>query len=122
MNLFFILIISLLSWYHWSDAVWIEEAKQKLRSRAAESRRRRAQQMLESLSDVSTSGSQRNFEEDEDEDMSIIDDKSVESFSKSVETLNEDEEIEELLASNVLRQRKPGQFIEVASVTDSSTC
>lgn len=40
-NLFFILIVSVLSWYHWGDAVWIEGAKEKLRKRVATSSKRR---------------------------------------------------------------------------------
>lgn len=28
-NLFFLLLVCLLSWYHWSDTAWIDEAKQK---------------------------------------------------------------------------------------------
>lgn len=31
-NLIFVLLISLLSWYHWSDKLWIESAKEHYRS------------------------------------------------------------------------------------------
>lgn len=30
-NLFFILIICLLSWYHWADKTWIDDAKEKIK-------------------------------------------------------------------------------------------
>lgn len=40
-NLFFILIVSILSWYHWGDAVWIEDAKDKLRKRVKSPSKRR---------------------------------------------------------------------------------
>lgn len=36
-NLFFILVISVLSWYHWGDAVWIEK---RVKQRIARSRRK----------------------------------------------------------------------------------
>lgn len=96
-NLFFILTVSLLSWYHWSDAVWMEEARKRLRNRAEESRRKRSQ----GISDASTTD-EKSF--DDDEDISILEEKPTKR------SLDDDEsDIEELSGfseSGELRQRK----------------
>lgn len=95
-NLFFILTVSLLSWYHWSDSVWMEEARKRLRNRAEESRRKRSQ----GTSDISTTD-EKSFEDDED--ISILEEKPIRS-------LDDDSDIEELSGlseSSEIRRRKP---------------
>lgn len=102
-NLFFILTVSLLSWYHWSDSVWVEETRVRLRNRAEESRRKRAEIMSQSGGDVSFEGSSKSF--DDDEDISIIEEKSL---HRSLSDDNDDsDDIEELSGySGETRQRK----------------
>lgn len=69
--MFFILTVSLLSWYHWSDSVWVEETRQRIRDRAEESRHKREERVGMDRSDVST----KSF--DDEEDISIIEEKSL---------------------------------------------
>lgn len=87
--------MSLLSWYHWSDSVWVEEAKKRLRNRAEESRRKRSQ----GISDISTTD-EKSF--DDDEEISILEE-------KPIRPLDDDSDIEELsgFSESELRQRKP---------------
>lgn len=108
-NLFFILTVSLLSWYHWSDSVWMEDAKQKILTRAAESRQKRGERFVETTPDISsfsTSNDESNkaFDED-DEDISIIDEKILHKM---------EDDIEELAAIREVRQRKPAKFVDVS--------
>lgn len=99
-NLFFILTVSLLSWYHWSDSVWMEETRKRLRNRAAESRRKRNEGL--SPHDIAaTSNDEKLFEDDED--ISIIEDKphrSCDDDSDDIEELSGFSERQEI------RQRK----------------
>lgn len=76
--------VSLLSWYHWSDSVWVEETRQRLRDRAEESRRKRQDLLF-----------------DDDEDISIIEEKSMHRGDDS-------EDIEELsgFSESEVRKRK----------------
>lgn len=100
-NLFFILTVSLLSWYHWSDSVWMEETKKRLRNKAEESRRKRAEAMARDIS-TSTMG-EKSF--DDDEDISIIEEKPL---HRSLD--DDSDDIEELSGfgdSGEIRQRKP---------------
>lgn len=143
-NLFFILIVSALSWYQWAESEWMEEAKQKLRDRAEASRRRRNHpRRYGSVSDVSSASisndepstphgkpqqkqlqqqhhlqqlHQEGLEEllpfdDDEEDISSIDDKSIVKL---------DEEIEELMAEQGMRQRKPPKYVAVATGKDGN--
>lgn len=59
-NLFFILLICLLSWYHWADTTWIDSAKEKYKSIRSRSRR--------------TSKAGGNFSTSIDESNNILDD------------------------------------------------
>lgn len=88
-NLFFILTVSLLSWYHWSDSVWMEETRKRLRNRAEESRRKRNEGTLSSHDIAATSNDEKSF--DDDEDISIIEDKPHRSFND-----DDSDDIEEL--------------------------
>lgn len=107
------MIVSALSWYQWSDSVWVEEAKQKLRIRAEESRLKRNKpqrsQRFGSVSDISSTSISNGADED-DEDISIIDDKSIVKL--------DEEEIEELMAERVMRQRKTPKYVDVSMATD----
>lgn len=96
-NLFFIMTVSLLSWYHWSDSVWMEEAKKRLRNRAEESRRKRSEGISTDIS--TTTIDEKSFEDDED--ISIIEEKPLSPEDDS-------DDIEELyaLSETELRQRK----------------
>lgn len=98
-NLFFILTVSLLSWYHWSDSVWMEEAKKRLRNRAEESRRKRSEGISGDIS--TTTIDEKSFEDDED--ISIIEEKPL---HRSLD--DDSDDIEELsaLSESELRQRK----------------
>lgn len=100
----------------------MEEARQKIRTRAEESRKKRAEQMLETTPDISSLSTSnddfnKSFEED-DEDISIIDEKSL---------LKLEEDIEELSSgTSELRQRHPAGFIDASIGTSEqnleSTC
>lgn len=97
-NLFFILTVSLLSWYQWSDSVWMEEARKRIRNRAEESRRKRSQ----GISEVSTTD-EKSFDDDdeeeevEEEDISILEEKPIRS-------LDDDSDIEELSGLSEIRE------------------
>lgn len=113
MNLVFILIVSALSWYQWSDSVWVEEARQKLRNRVEESRRKRNKpraQRFESVSDISSTSISNDVADEDDEDISIIDDKSIVKL--------DEEEIEELMAERTVRKRKARKYVDVSMATD----
>lgn len=137
-NLFFILIVSALSWYQWAESEWMEEAKQKLRDRAEASRRRRNHpRRYGSVSDVSSASisndepstqhekqQQQHLQklhhegleelhtfDDDEEDISSIDDKSIVKL---------DEEIEELMAEQGMRQRKPPKYVAVSTSKDGN--
>lgn len=93
--------VSLLSWYHWSDSVLMEEAKKRLRSRAEESRRKRLEGMSRSEFSASTID-EKSFEDDED--ISIIEEKPL---HRSLEDDSDDiEELSGLSESGELRLRK----------------
>lgn len=106
----------LLSWYHWSDSVWVEEAKQRLRNRALESRKRR-ERLLESTTEemsmaTSIEESNKGFEfGEDDEDISIIDEPSLLKL--------EEAEIEELssISGIGIRQRKQPEKPEKVDVS-----
>lgn len=99
-NLFFILTVSLLSWYHWSDSVWMEETRKRLRDRAEESRRKRSEGISREIS--TTTIDEKSF--DDDEDISIIEDKPLQ---RSQEDDSDDiEELSGLGESGELRLRK----------------
>lgn len=68
-NLFFIMIVSLLSWYHWGDYVWIEDAKEIFRNTVSRRRRNRG--------DYSTSIDESNKILDDDDIISLADDPSA---------------------------------------------
>lgn len=63
-NLFFILIICLLSWYHWADKTWIDDAKGKIKDLKGTIKNR-----------LDLSGDGRNALMD-DEDLSVMEEKS----------------------------------------------
>lgn len=63
-NLFFILIICLLSWYHWADKTWIDDAKEKIKDLKGTIKNR-----------LDLSGEGRNALLD-DEDLSVMEEKS----------------------------------------------
>uniref|UniRef100_A0A7G3AAT4 Seipin n=1 Tax=Lutzomyia longipalpis TaxID=7200 RepID=A0A7G3AAT4_LUTLO len=77
-NLFVILLICLLSWYHWSDTTWIEEAREKYE--ALKRLNPLAAEATKLHSEVSTTsrGDTHSFIDDEDvsliEDVGLIDD------------------------------------------------
>lgn len=108
--------MSLLSWYHWSESVLIEEARQKIRSRAEESRKRREKFSEATTPDVSSISSSndeyvRSFgEEDDDEDISIINE-------KSMSKLSDVDEIEELSDVGDLPRRKQPHEVGVVDVS-----
>lgn len=90
-NLFFILLICILSWYHWSDTTWIDSAKEKyknIRSRSSTS--------TKSGGNFSTSIDESNniLDDDVEVELSIGDEVKIESlksdgfeeiFSRSVD-------------------------------------
>lgn len=90
--------VSLLSWYHWSDSVWMEEARKRIRDRAEESRRKRAEVMSGDIS--ASSVGEKTF--DDDEDISILEEKPAQ------QSFDDDSDIEELsgFSESELRQRK----------------
>lgn len=73
-NLFFIMVIFILSWYHWSDTTWISEAREKY------------QKFRKNKSDLSTSIDDSNNILDDD-DLSILEEKSS-SKSDDIEELS----------------------------------
>lgn len=101
-NLFFILTVSLLSWYHWSDSVWVDGMPRKDR----DGRRRRIEERIPlDKAEVSS----KPF--GDDEDISIIEEKSL------LQSISDDsEDIEELSSGEgfELRKRKEslGEAIE----------
>lgn len=102
--------MSLLSWYHWSDSVWVEEAKQRLRNRAMESRKRRERRSESTPEEMSMTTSidesNKGFDYgDDDEDISIIDEQSLLKL--------EEGEIEELSGVSEVRQRKQSEKVDV---------
>lgn len=124
-NLFFILTVSLLSWYHWSESVWMEDAQNRIRARAKEIRQKRSSQLRSTRSDLSSLStsndeSNRSFNED-DEDISIIDEKG----QMSVDDVDDIEELSGL--SSELRHRKTPKSIDISCGTGDehdleSTC
>lgn len=94
-NLFFILVICLLSWYHWSDTAWIEEAKEKYKKIRSKSSKTNDDEMRSELDpDLSTSIDESNIILD-DEDFSAVED--IQSVSKYDDFTNfEDVEDESL--------------------------
>lgn len=100
-NLFFIMTVSLLSWYHWSDSVWMEETRNRIRNRAEESRRKRSEGISRDISTTTTE--EKSF--DEDEDISIIEDKPL-PRSQDDDDSDDIEEISAIGESSELRKRK----------------
>lgn len=127
-NLFFILTVSLLSWYHWSESVWMEDAQKRIRARAKDIRHKRssllrsAHETKSDRSSLSTSNdeSNRSFNAD-DEDISIIDERALLS-------MDDVDDIEELSGlSDELRMRKSTKSIDLSGGTGDeqdveSTC
>ncbi|CAD7090577.1 unnamed protein product [Hermetia illucens] len=97
-NLFFILMIFLLSWYHWSDTKWIVDAREHY------------QKFRKTKSDLSTTTIDDSNNILDDDDLSILEEKSsnksddIEEVSgaSGVEGGGEEEEVE----SAEIRQRK----------------
>lgn len=83
-NLFFILTVSLLSWYHWSDSVLVDGMQRRSKNR--ERGRRRVEERIPS---DRAAVSSKPF--GDDEDISIIEEKSL---LRSIS--DESEDIEEL--------------------------
>lgn len=83
-NLFFILIICLLSWYHWADKTWIDEAKEKIKDFKG---------TIKNRLDLSGIDDRNNLMDDEE--LSIMDEK-----SKS------DSEIEDIMDDEGVRRRR----------------
>lgn len=112
-------MVSVLSWYQWTESEWVEEAKQKLRDRAEASRQRRTKSKhLDSASDISsasTSNDELLQRTSEDDDISFIDDKSIAKIN---------EEIEELMAVAEVRQPKKSKNVLDVKVIepDESAC
>lgn len=118
-NLFFILTVCLLSWYHWSDSVWVEEAKQRLRNRATESRKRRERGIESTMEELSMSTSfeesQKGFDDiEDDEDISIIDEQALSKL--------DEEAVEELSGISEIKQRKSQRKADVSTGTTESFC
>lgn len=117
-------MVSALSWYQWTESVWVEEAKQKLRVRAEASRQRRINTRRQgSVSDISSASVSNDDSpqkpSEDDEDISIIDDKSIEELDEEIA------EIEELMAVEGVRQRKKGEkFLDAkeGDGADESAC
>lgn len=65
--MFFILVIFLLSWYHWSDTTWLHNLRKKY-GRITETLQSKASKAIESKSGFR-----------DDEDLSFLDDKSTDS-------------------------------------------
>lgn len=76
-NLFFILTISLLSWYHWSDSVWVEETRQRIRDRVDSSRRKPTERGPHVGAGDGSSYSEGSKSLADDEDISVIDEDSL---------------------------------------------
>lgn len=100
----------------------MEEAKQKLRDRAEASRRRRTNaRRYGSISDISSatiSNDEPHKEDDDEEEISSIDDKSIAKL---------DAEIAELMATEEsLRHRKSPEYVEVSrgrdDIAEESAC
>lgn len=83
-NLFFILTVSLLSWYHWSDSVWVDGMPQRSKNRE------RGRRRVEERTPIDRARvSSKPF--GDDEDISIIEEKSL------LRSISDDsEDIEEL--------------------------
>ncbi|XP_031628086.1 seipin-like [Contarinia nasturtii] len=81
-NLFFIMTISLLSWYHWywTNSVWMEQTRENLRQRSEESRRKRAELISRSIEE-------KIFPDDEE--ISILEEKPIQR------SIDDDSDIEE---------------------------
>lgn len=104
--------ISLLSWYHWSDSVWVEETRQRLRNRAELSRRKRTENRTENI----VAGDASSFSEGsksvaDDEDISIIDDDTL-HHRHAIYNENDDSDGVEELGGLIgepaaIRQRRP---------------
>ncbi|CAD6991689.1 unnamed protein product [Ceratitis capitata] len=104
-NLFFILVIFLLSWYHWSDTTWLHNLRQKY-GRITETIQRKASKAIESKSGFR-----------DDEDLNFLDDKSIGSEIEEIGGSSDSRSSskEELLGSKPktsneeeqLRQRRP---------------
>lgn len=107
-NLFFILTVSLLSWYHWSDSVWMEETRKRLRNRAEESRRKRNEGSLSAHDIAAASNDEKSFEDDED--ISIIEDKPHRSFDDDSDDI---EELSGFSERQEIRQRKTDKKSEL---------
>lgn len=118
-NLFFILTVSLLSWYHWSESHLMEETRQRIRSRAEEARRRRsggrASHDTTDVSSISASNDEsfKQFDEDddEDEDISII--------SEKLAKMHESDEIEEISDISDVRRRKTPESVDISTGGES---
>lgn len=89
----------MLSWYHWSDSVWMEETRKRLRNRAEQSRRKRNEDPSHGLS--VTSNDEKSF--DDDEDISIIEEKPLRSLDEDSDDI---EELSGFSERAELRQRK----------------
>lgn len=87
-NLFFILIICLLSWYHWADKTWIDEAKGKFKDLKGTIKNR-----------LDLSGGDKNSLLMDDEDLSTMEE-THSNKSKS------DSEIEDIMSEGVKKRSK----------------
>lgn len=92
-----------MSWYHWSDSVWMEETRKRLRNRAEEIRRKRNEML--SAHDILVTSNDEKSSFDDDEDISIIEEKPIRSLSLD----DDSDDIEELSGfgeHQEIRQRK----------------
>lgn len=85
------MIVSLLSWYHWGDYVWIEDAKEIFRNRVSRRKRNRGgisqiaisisikffNEFIFATADCSTSIDESNKILDDDDIISLADDQSA---------------------------------------------
>ncbi|GAB0086172.1 Seipin [Sergentomyia squamirostris] len=83
-NLFVILLICLLSWYHWSDTSWIEEAREKYRAMKVEE----TESTTPKHEEVSTTSRDDSHSFIDDEDLSMIED--IRAFREGTEPTLED--------------------------------
>lgn len=84
-NLFFILIICLLSWYHWADKTWIDEAKEKIKDFKG---------TIKNRLDLSGGDDKNNLMMD-DEELTLMEEKSK----------SDDSEIEDIMSEGGVRKR-----------------
>lgn len=98
-----------MSWYHWSDSVWVEETRQRLRDRADLSRRKPTENRASNIRGDVSSHSEASKSLADDEDISVIDEDALQRLREYYNANDDSDGVEELsdvLGESGVRKRR----------------